>query len=214
MGTREFSHVTAAVIIFTAIISFSFIVKHQWENIAIAFFFAIIILGVNIIAKKITAHLLDSDVEHELWQISQYGYVPHEHFKHPAPAGIIAPLLLNVFTLGFIKFPAMLTYETNVLKHRAAKRFGFYSYTEMTDWHTALIGASGILAVLILSVILYFIPSPNIEYFARIAVYYAFVNLIPFSKLDGSQIFFGSRILWSTLAIITVIMTAYALLLI
>jgi Zn-dependent protease len=96
------------------------------------------------------------------------------------------------------------------MKVRAAKRFGFYSYSELTDFHNALIGAGGIIALLILSFISYF---PGFEYLSRIAAFYAFWNMIPISKLDGTQIFFGSRALWTALAIITIIFTAYALIL-
>ena len=105
----------------------------------------------------------------------------------------------------------ILTYNTTALKRRAAKRFGYYSFAEMTDWHNALIGAAGIIVMLLLSFVSYWIPT--LEPLARLAAFYAFFNMIPFSKLDGSQIYFGSRILWYALAIITLIFASYALLL-
>ena len=40
------------------------------------------------------------------------------------------------------------------------------------------------------------------------------VVMVPFSKLDGTQIYFGSRVLWSILAVMTLICTMYALLLV
>jgi hypothetical protein len=78
----------------------------------------------------------------------------------------------------------------------------------MTDWHNALIGAAGIVAVLILSIISYLIPWSDSLW--RLSAYYAFWNMIPLSNLDGTQIFFGSRVLWSTLAIVVAIFTVYA----
>ena len=87
------------------------------------------------------------------------------------------------------------------MKRRAAKRFGNYSFTGLTENHIALIGAAGIVFALLLSVVIYFLPF-NLEYFAIIAAFYAFFNMIPISKLDGAQIFFGSLTLWVALALI------------
>ena len=156
------------------------------------------------------ANALDSDVEHEIWKVSRYGLGQRQHLKREIPAGIIFPLLLSVFSLGFIKFPALLTYESRALQRRAAKRFGFYSFTELTEWHNGIIGAAGIISVLLVGIIIYFLPY-NWEYFSKLAAYYALVNMIPISKLDGTQIFFGSRVLWTTLTLITLIINAYAL---
>jgi Zn-dependent protease len=78
----------------------------------------------------------------------------------------------------------------------------------MTDWHNALVGAAGIIAILLVAFISYWYA--GLETLSKFATFYAFSNMIPFSKLDGSQIFFGSRVLWATLSIITLIFTAYA----
>ena len=78
----------------------------------------------------------------------------------------------------------------------------------MTDWHNALVGSAGIIAILFLSFVVYWVP--QLGGLSKVAAFYAFSNLIPFSKLDGAQIFFGSRVLWATLSIITLIFTAYA----
>tara|TARA_Y100000034_G_scaffold135972_1_gene210059 strand:+ start:3720 stop:4259 length:540 start_codon:yes stop_codon:yes gene_type:complete len=174
--------------------------------------FSIIILAVYIFSKKIMAHLLDSTVEHEIWFWQRFGFKKQHKLKTPVPAGIILPLFITVFSLGFAKFLTLMTFETRALKHRAARRFGFYSFAQMTDWHQALIGAAGILSLLILGAIAYFLPFSNLEFLAKISIYYAFWNLLPISKLDGTQIFFGSRILYAALAIITLIATAFAIL--
>mgnify|MGYP001567592616 FL=1 len=152
--------------------------------------------------------MLDSNVEHEIWKVYRYGYKPGWHFNKPISAGIIFPLFFTLFTWGILKFSAILTYETRALKARASKRFGFYSFAEMTDWHNGIIGASGIIATLLVAVIAYF---ANLELLAKMTVFYTFWNLIPVSNLDGTQIFFGSRILYAILAITTIIFTFYAL---
>tara|TARA_Y100000310_G_scaffold302882_1_gene340705 strand:+ start:5219 stop:5863 length:645 start_codon:yes stop_codon:yes gene_type:complete len=212
MTQRELLHILAAIIIFTIVASFSKILEGNFQFLAQALLFSVIIIIVSISAKKIVANLLDSDVEHELWFAQRYGYKKSWHLKKPIPAGIIFPLFFSIFSLGLLKVLTFLTYETKALKRRAARRYGPYSYTEMTDWHNGLIGAAGIAALIILAVVVYFIPFANHEFLTKLTVYYAFWNLIPWAKFDGSQIFFGSRILWIFLSIITVIATLLALL--
>lgn len=212
MKPSEFLDILAAILVLAVVSSFNFAINNRWPLVIASFFFSILIIIVNVFSKKFMAFLLDSSVEHEIWKFSRFGFYPGAHFKKEKPFGIIIPLLLTLITLGILKFSAILTYETRALKYRAAKRFGFYSYTEMTDFHNAVIGVAGIIAILLLALISYFLPFQNFELLARMAIYYSFFNLIPVSKLDGTQIFFGSRILWTTLAIITIIATAYALL--
>ena len=210
MKSSEFLHILAAIVVLTLVAGFSFIIKGNWEIFAMVFGFSAIIIALSVLAKKGAAYLLDSNVEHEIWNMSRYGLIPSWHLKKPIPAGIIFPLFFTLFTLGIIKFTAILTYETRALKYRAAKRFGFYSYKEMTDWHNGLIGAAGILSLLILSLITYLSPM-NLEYLAKMSAYYAFWNLLPISKLDGTQILFGSRILWAVFAAIASIFTILAI---
>ena len=214
MKSSEFGGILVAIIILTAITSLAPIINYQFGKIPMIFLFSVIIIMVSILSKKIIANLLDSDVEHEIWQIQRYAFYPQSQFKNPIPAGIIFPIIFSVISLGTLKFFALLTYETRALKYRAAKRFGYYSFTEMTDWHNGLIGAVGIFCILILAIISYFLPIAELEYLAKMSIYYAFWNLLPISKLDGAQIFFGSRILWTILATITAILTFFAVIVI
>lgn len=208
----ETKDIILAIITFSIIISLTQILKGNYSFFPIALFFSILIILTSVLSKKIMAHSLDADVEHELWKWSQYGFRKRHHFKNPITTGIFLPLLFSIISLGTIKFLTFLTYETRALKVRAAKRFGIYSFTEITEWHNGLIGAAGIVGVLLLSAVAYTIPIPNQEILTKLAIYYSFWNIIPISKLDGAQIFFGSRVLWTTLAIITAILTTGSLL--
>jgi len=209
MKLREFSHILAAIIIFTAIGGFSFLLSSQWTMLPKVLLFATVIIFVSIFAKKFMASLLDTDVEHEIWNVSRYGIIKHQTLTKEIPGGIIFPLILSLFSLGWIKFAAFLTYEARALKRRAAKRFGFYSYAEITEWHNGLIGAAGIISLFIVALVAYFLPY-NLEYFSKLAIYYAISNLVPISKLDGTQIFFGSKTLWTALALIAIIFGVFA----
>lgn len=210
MQTLELSHILTAVVIYTIVSGFSFALKAQWNLVLLTLAFSFIIIAISVLTKKTAANLLDSDVEHEVWEMSNFGFTPQFKAKKPIPMGLILPLILAIISLGAVKFSAFLTYETRALKHRAAKRFGVYSYTEMTDWHNALIGAAGIMVLLLLSLITYLLPVANLELLSKMAAYYAFWNILPISKLDGTQIFFGSRILWAILATTTAIFAFFA----
>ncbi len=212
MKTNEFHHILAALIILTAVIGFSSLYLGNYSGLLTALLFSVIILAVNILAKKLVARSLDSDVEHRIWSISRYGLRKPHRLRTEVSAGIFVPLFFTIITLGMVKVMSILVYETKVLKRRAAKRFGYYSFTAMTDWHNALIGAAGIIALLALSIIAYIVPGA--EPLAKLAAYYAFFNIIPWSNLDGTQIFFGSRVLYAVLATITIIFTAYSLVII
>lgn len=213
MKSSEITVIIAAILILTAVIGISFPFSMTSQSLLQALLYSAIIILVYVFSKKVIAFMLDSDVEHELWKVSRYGPQAGAYLRNPAPAGIIVPLFFTILSLGFFKIMPLLTYETRALSVRASKRFGYYSYTEMSEWHNGLIGAFGIISILIVSLISYILLPAN-DMLWRMAIYFAFWNMIPLSNLDGTQIFFGSKVLWSTLAIITAIATAYALLLI
>jgi len=212
MDKKEIINLILAILILGVIFSFSELISSNFSYLGTGILFAFLIISTNILAKKLMASKLDANVKHEIWHWQRFGYKPHHHLTKPIPLGAILPLFISTFSLGVIKFTTILTYETSALKRRAAKRFGHYSFTEMTDKHNAFIGAAGILTTLLLSFITYWIP--GLEELARMSAFYAFWNLVPISKLDGCQIIFGNKTLWTFLAIIAVIFTGYALLLI
>lgn len=207
MEGRELAHIIAAVLIFFVISVLGFVLQGEVRFIPQIFVFAVIVVVLPVIIKKAAAYSLDSAVEHSVWTVDRYWIKPGMHFSKPIPAGIIFPLFFSVFSLGVMQFGALLTYEAKALKHRAAKRFGYYSYTMMTEWHHALIGASGIVCILIISLLAYL---ADFEVLTKMAAYYAIVNMLPISKLDGTQIFFGSRVLWSVLAFVSAVFAFFA----
>lgn len=209
MEHKEIIHIIVAILIASFVAAFASIFSQNWTLVGVFILFSAILVIVNVFAKKAMAHALDADVEHEIWLWSRYGFKPNQHTPKPIPMGVMLPVVGSAISLGTLKLLTLLTYEAKALKRRAAKRFGYYSFTEITDRHAALIGGAGITATLLLSLVSYFIPGG--EPLAKLSAYYAFFNMIPISKLDGAQIFSGSRVIWTVLAIITLIFGAYAL---
>lgn len=189
-----------AVSLLTSVISFLY-----------AFVTLFVIIFLSVIAKEITAFYLDSEIETKLWEVQQYGFKPSQKFKKPIPAGIFFPIIVTAISAGYLYWFATLVFEVKAKVARAARRHGLYTFSEMTEYHIGLIAAAGIFMSLILAVIGYLVGIPELS---RLSIYYAFFNMIPLSSLDGNKIFFGSFVLWSFLAILTLIGMGYALFLI
>ena len=115
------------------------------------------------------------------------------------------------------KWLAILEFDVKPRIERVSRRHGLYRFSEMTDWHIAVIAAAGVFANILLAIISYSISGyfpgleTSFEYFAKLNVYYALWSLVPLSSLDGSKILFGSKLLWLTLAIITGIFFFYGI---
>ncbi len=212
MKEQEIIQIIIAIVVLGIVTGAQYFVSLDLNAVVKAVGFSAIVIGANILGKKIIASRLDADVEHEIWRMQRYGFSVSSHSEKSIPVGIIFPLFVTVISLGTVNLMSVITYQTKALKRRAAKRFGPFSFTEMTDYHNSWVGAGGIIAVLAVAFISYWFP--GFSGLGRLATFYAFWNMVPFSKLDGTQIYFGSRVLWSILAVITLICTMYALLLV
>jgi hypothetical protein len=210
MAEREWASVFVAILLMFIVAGLPSIVSGEILFMTQVFVSSFVIIGGAILIRKGFAYTLDIGVKHRIWHFYRFGVKPGWHLVKELPFGVIVPLFFAF--LGMLaRIPILiftfLTYETRALKHRAAKRFGYYSYTEITDWHNALVGASAIVFALVLALIGYFL---NFEVLAKMAAYYAVWNMVPFSDLDGTQIFFGNKVLWFVLAITSVIFALYA----
>jgi hypothetical protein len=210
MAEKEWASIFIAVLLMFVVAGLPSIVTGNLFFMLQIFVASFVVVILPLLLRKAFAYSLDANVKHRIWHFYRYGYRPGWTLKKEYPFGVIIPLffaflgLLANFSMMVFTF---LTYETRALKHRAAKRFGYYSYTEMTDWHNALIGASAIVVLLVISLVGYL---GDFEVMAKLAAYYAFWNMIPFSDLDGTQIYFGNKVLYYVLAITTLIFTLYA----
>ncbi len=175
-----------------------------------------ILLIVNILAKKTTAYFLESEIEVKIWEIKRFGFKTGDKFKNAFPLGAFMPLISKIFFFGLNGFVwmASLVFDVKAKAYRAAKRHGIYSFSEMTEEHIGRIAAVGIIVNLILAFIFYFIGGEFGTIFAKLNIWFVFFNMIPISDLDGNKIFFGNLVLWSFLAIVTLIGLGYTFFLI
>ena len=196
------------IVLITIILAFALSVPDPRNTLylLVPMFFVIM---ANVLAKKVSSFYLDSEIEIKLWEIKRYGFKPSKYFKRPFPAGAFIPIITSVLSFGYFIWLTGLVFEVKAKIYRAAKRFGLYSFSEMTEYHIGLIAAAGVLTNLFLAGIGYLI---NLDEFAKLNIYYAFFNLIPLSNLDGNKIFFGSIVLWSFLVALALIGLGYVFL--
>ncbi|MEX2017206.1 MAG: hypothetical protein WD876_01925 [Candidatus Pacearchaeota archaeon] len=195
------------ILIVSIILAFSISLVETWNLFLYSLLAVFLVIIINVLAKKISAYYLESEAEISLWQIERFGFKPEQYFKRPFPAGAFFPLVSKIFFFplnGFV-WMASLVFEVKPKAHRAAKRHGLYSFSEMTESHLGRIATVGISANLLFALIGYL---TGFDEFARLNLYYAFFNLLPLSDLDGNKIFFGSILGWAILATITLIALA------
>lgn len=167
----------------------------------------IIIISINLLAKKIIAHKFEANLKLKFWSVYQYGFAKGSHFFKPLPM-IWLPLFFAFISRGFFTWMAITEFEVNPRSEKVSKRHGLYSFSEMTDSEIASIAIAGIFANLILSIISYII---GLELLAKLNIYYAVWSLIPLSGLDGTKILFGDKGKWFLMLVITVIFLGYSL---
>lgn len=166
--------------------------KTEFLGIINIFVIIFAIILINTFAKKFFASNLETDVNLNLWTWYQFGFGKKQHFQKPLPM-IWLPIVTSILTKGLLIWMPLINFDVSPKPERITRRHGLYRYTEVTEWHIALIAAFGIITNIVLGVIGYF---AGFELFAKLSIFYAVWNLIPVSNLDGSKIFFGSRNLW------------------
>jgi hypothetical protein len=202
---KEIAWVLVMAIILAGSISFG----EPFQRFSLVLLSVFLVLISNVVAKKISAYYLESEIEIKLWEVQRISFQPIAKFAKPLPAGIILPLVISILTIKRIYWMACLVFDVKPKVHRTAKRHGFYSFSEMTELHIGIIAASGVAVNLLLGILGYLI---GFEEFARLNLYYAFYSILPISDLDGNKIFFGNLVMWSLLAVLTLVGLGYAFL--
>jgi len=191
------------VILLTAVIlglSLSYIEKN-WLATLIAFTTILLVILINILAKKFIAYNLETDVNLGFWSWYWYGFTSKSHHKKPIAMAWL-PLVTSLITRGLFIWMPIITFDVSARPERIARRHGLYRYTSVTEWHIAIIAVVGIVANIIAAIAGYIF---GFETFAKWSVFYAVWSIIPIGELDGVKIFFGSRKLWFLMIIILLI---------
>ena len=154
---------------------------------------------------------LDSSIEIKPWKMERYGFRPKDYFQKPIPVGLILPVLFSLISSGRFIWMSSTAFDVKPKSYRATKKYGLYSYSELTEEHIGLIAAAGVAVNLAFAIAGYFL---GFSEFSRLNLYLAFFSLLPLSELDGNKIFFGNFVLWCFLSVLVLIGLAYSFLLI
>ena len=166
-----------AIAIVSVVLAFAITFVRSFTSFLYTLLMIIVVLFINIFAKKIVSFYSDSEIEIKLWEVKKYWFKPTNYFKKPFPAGIFLPILTTFLTLGNFAWMASLVFDVKARIYKAAKRHGLYSFSEMTESQIGAIAATGVVANLVFAVISYLIGFPQ---FARLNIYFAFFNMIHF----------------------------------
>ncbi|MFH1503534.1 MAG: hypothetical protein ABIE36_02665 [Candidatus Diapherotrites archaeon] len=202
-----------AIVVASIIIAFSITFVGDFTLFLYALLGVFVLILINSAVKKITAYFLESEIDIGIWEFKKWGYKGGQSLQKGFPAGAFFPLISKIFLFplnGFV-WMASLVFDVRAKVYHAAKRHGIYSFSEMTEEHIGLIAAAGIFVNLLLAVTGYL---AGFVLFAKMNIWFAFFNMIPISNLDGNKIFFGNLVLWSFLAIVTLIGLGYSFLLV
>jgi len=151
-------------------------------------FFALIIL-VSVFAKKIMGYIVEVNVKSEIWDFRRYWLLEYHKLPKPMPIGILLPLLLYIFSYGTFKWLGVLQTEFQAKATKKIRKRKGWSFPELRELDVALICFAGILSSLILA----FISFAFSKELALLSLLYAFFNILPLGKLDGTRLFFSSR---------------------
>jgi len=162
--------------------------KITFNYFLISSLMALVILVVNLGAKKLSASLFDCNISFNLWTIKQFWFTKGAHFKKPFPMWVVFPLILGWATLGTVKWVAVTVFDASPSPVALRRR-----YSEISEWELALIAVSGPFANIVLALIL---QAFNLHEFAMFSALFAVLSLVPFGQLDGTKVLFGSRMLW------------------
>ncbi len=195
LNQKEILAILSSTIVLGILIS----LIETWNIFFITTGLILIVILINIVAKKVTSFYLETETEISLWEFKKFWYKKNHKFSKPIPAGILIPLAIKFFSVGLITWMACLTFEVKGKIYKAAKRHGLYSFSGVTEEEIGWIATAGIIMNILFSILGYVLGYGQ---FAQLNILYAFFNLIPLSNLDGSKIFFGNKLVWTILAII------------
>ncbi|MBD3252584.1 hypothetical protein GF386_02545 [Candidatus Pacearchaeota archaeon] len=173
----------------------------------------VLIVLTDVIVKKIAAPNFNLEVKFKMWELYRYGFYERDHFKKPIPMGLILPFFLSLFSLGSLKIFTFLQFNYKDLHLRRALKAtgeGQHRRWHINEKDPAFTASWSHLALIALAVIGASFSFPEL---AKYSIYYGLWNIIPFSQLDGSKMFFGSPVTWCFVLILYVIALATVFLL-
>jgi len=207
---KEIKSITIIAIVLSFLFSF-----RQWGTNSFDFatglfnwlkflFFVILSLIIHESFHKFIANKHGATSEMSIWNIKRYGFKPGQRIKKnflgiiSIPIGIIISIILIFISNGYFIFAAL---DHSVFKPDKLKRIK-HKLSELTHFESATIALAGPLISLFLALLF---TSLGLSEIAKVNYYLAIYSLLPLPSLDGGKIFLGSRTLYISSLIFTVL---------
>ena len=146
-------------------------------------------------ALIVALSFLVHDAGQRIWGLAIGFKVQYKPFTY----GLVAGLLLAFVTNGRLW---LILPSSFIVHHMAGHRLGFFRY-DINYFGKAMTAFGGVLATLTLMILFkvigYFVTNPLIDKLILFNVIFLITTLLPIPPLDGSVIYFGSRMLYSFL---------------
>lgn len=189
-------------------ITYWFINFLKWSLIS---FLSLIIFAYipNLFTRKFAC-----SARYEPWRLERFGLKEYRKFSRYKlfgfklkylPIGIILPILITLISNGKLFFVATMIFVTTI---NPAFRIG-KKYIRITDYENAKVALISPIAAILLAVLSKMI-FPNFTELPLVNSMLAISYMIPLPSLNGSTVFFGSKILY-TLAMVFILLTALLL---
>lgn len=156
-------------------------------NLFASFIIIALVLGLHLIAIKYRALKWGYRAEFQIWWFGLIIGIGVVFFSAALTSNFVNPLIFWILVPGGIFF-----------HHIPARSLGTFRYG-LNKWEMGLSCMFGTLSTLLLAVILkfLFIAFPNSTFFHTamvVSLWFAFFSILPIPPLNGSRLFFASRI--------------------
>jgi Zn-dependent protease len=180
---KELMVILLAGIIIGYLYAFS---KFTWSSWILLSLLGFMVVLIHSFGQKFAANMLDASTETKFWTMDRFWFAEVRKFPAPLPAGLILPLIGIFMTVGWLKFLAITTFEATALPR-------LRSFSKVTEMQLAMIALSGAIANVLVAFCAFMLGHID---FAMMNLFFALFSMLPISSLDGTKIFFGSRLLW------------------
>ncbi|MEK6852826.1 MAG: hypothetical protein AABX59_03015 [Nanoarchaeota archaeon] len=202
--TKEIGQLALALLLMAFLISFT---KLTVLSYLIALVMVVIILIPHVLAHKIVALKYEAHSRFQLLEWKRFWVFESAEFKHPFPIWLVLPALVVFLTQGAVKIFTIESFKLETKETRLGRK-----WTTIMESENAFVAMAGPIVNLVIAFLaLLLVPYFEImKEFALLNLWFAFFSVIPLFNLDGIKIFFGGKIQWVFIFIITLAMIVLA----
>ena len=130
---KEIGFIALAIIIISVSVTLGLNLTENLKNFFVILLSVSLVILLNLFIKKIVAYTLDAKIETKLWDIKlpKRGSGKYKRFS----AGAFFPLLSRIIFFPFNSFVwmACLVFDVTPRIYRGAKRYGLYTFSDITE---------------------------------------------------------------------------------